>query len=287
MTKLTLSLKRNPRIALEHLSNTKVLLAVSILLGQLFATLEWSHPRNSFSLARSMVKWGSIQGPAGLEHSPLTYSFPTIQRSFGGRRGLEVARLEEFSSRQVEEMMLQVMPLPVRKNAHQHLAWALKMAERHQVDPLWVVAVIWTESHFVTDALSSKGAIGPMQIMPETWQDVGRRMGHPLDEDLSELQLDPALNIEMGVFYLKHLLTRFRGNYTLATVAYNMGPSTVRRRLRQKLPVGVSNNYLNKVRAFYSLLSRPFIEELALRSAAANDKLVVLDDTARSSSRSL
>ena len=98
-----------------------------------------------------------------------------------------------------------------------------------------------------------------MQILPGTGQFIYGLMGRPLNPQVSYLFVkDPQQNVELGVFYLKRMLKRFNQNHTIATVAYNMGPTTVQKRLLYRLPVGVDNLYLNKVRKAYIHLSHSY-----------------------------
>jgi soluble lytic murein transglycosylase len=94
-----------------------------------------------------------------------------------------------------------------------------------------------------------------MQIMPKT----GVYLAELLEWDIrgktiSELTYHSNSNIEMGVFYLKKLLKKFRNNYKLATCAYNMGPGWVVNQLRNRRPVGIRNKYFNKVSKNYHRL---------------------------------
>jgi soluble lytic murein transglycosylase-like protein len=91
-------------------------------------------------------------------------------------------------------------------------------AERHQVDPALVRAVIETESNWNPSAVSRKGASGLMQLIPTT----GQRFGA---NDL----FSPKQNVEAGVSYLKTLLERYNGNLDLALAAYNAGEGAVDR----------------------------------------------------------
>jgi soluble lytic murein transglycosylase-like protein len=93
---------------------------------------------------------------------------------------------------------------------------AEEKAMKHNVDPKLVRAVISAESNWNPNAVSQKGAVGMMQLMPKTARDMG--VGNPLNADE---------NIEGGVKYLKYLLNKFRGNLSLALAAYNAGPSLV------------------------------------------------------------
>ncbi len=89
-------------------------------------------------------------------------------------------------------------------------------AHRHQIDPALVKAVIRAESDFVPHAVSPKGALGLMQLMPATarMHNVWRTM-------------DPQQNVEGGAEHLRYLLDRYAGNLRLALAAYNAGEKAV------------------------------------------------------------
>lgn len=89
-------------------------------------------------------------------------------------------------------------------------------AGKFGVDPALVRAVIHAESGFNSLARSRKGAIGLMQLMPDTAREVG----------VTDAR-NPVQNIYGGVQYLAGLLSQFQGNITLATAAYNAGPGAV------------------------------------------------------------
>ena len=97
-------------------------------------------------------------------------------------------------------------------------------AQQHAVDLALVRALVEVESRFQPTALSPKGAIGPMQLMPAT-----ARRYHVTD------RFDLAQNIDAGIHYLKDLLILYRGNEALALASYNAGEGAVKRH-GQRIP---------------------------------------------------
>lgn len=93
--------------------------------------------------------------------------------------------------------------------------WANTYAAKHSVDPALVKAVMQQESQFNSGAVSPKGAIGPMQLMPATAKQLIVDPNHP------------EQNVEGGTRYLSQLLKRYGGDTQKALAAYNAGPGAV------------------------------------------------------------
>jgi soluble lytic murein transglycosylase-like protein len=93
-----------------------------------------------------------------------------------------------------------------------------EVASRYNVDPALIRAVIETESNGDPGAVSTKGALGLMQLVPTTAQEMG-----------VDNALDPKQNIDGGVRYLRMLLKRYKGDLDKALAAYNAGPGAVDR----------------------------------------------------------
>ena len=91
-------------------------------------------------------------------------------------------------------------------------------AEREEISPYFLEAVILTESKFDKKAVSHVGAVGMMQLMPETAEWISEESGLPADS-LSR----PEENIPLGAWYLNYLLKLYRNNEVLALAAYNAG----------------------------------------------------------------
>ena len=98
-------------------------------------------------------------------------------------------------------------------------------AKEYDVDPFLVYAVIHTESRFREDAVSPAGAIGLMQVTPDTGQFISEQLKLPSFTE--EMLKDPDLNIRMGTWYLSYLKESFPRVETLLA-AYNAGPNRVR-----------------------------------------------------------
>jgi len=112
-------------------------------------------------------------------------------------------------------------------------------AREYGVDPALVRAVIHAESAFRPGARSKKGAMGLMQLMPDTARDMG----------VSDA-FSPRENIRGGVKYLAWLLEKNGGSTTLATAAYNAGPGAVER--HQGIPpYEETQTYVKRVRILY------------------------------------
>jgi len=116
-------------------------------------------------------------------------------------------------------------------------------ASRLRVDPQLVHAIIKVESEYHPQAVSRKGAMGLMQLIPETAQRFG--VANPFN---------PKENIEGGVSYLKHLLDLFRGDLSLSLAAYNAGEAAVQR--FGGIPsFAETQNYVRKVTDIYQSVS--------------------------------
>ena len=110
-------------------------------------------------------------------------------------------------------------------------------SKTYKVDPDLVEAVVKAESDFDVNCTSSKGAMGLMQLMPETAKELGVKDYY-----------DPVENIMAGTRYLKSLLDRYDGNIALALAAYNWGMGNVERH-PERLP-RETQTYIARVNDF-------------------------------------
>ena len=115
-----------------------------------------------------------------------------------------------------------------------------RAATRYAVDPLLVREVARQESGFHTREVSDKGAVGVMQLMPQTARALGVR--NPLD---------PRQNIEGGTRYLRDLLALYHGSVRLSLAAYNAGPGAVAKYGNQVPPYRETQQYVKLITRRY------------------------------------
>jgi soluble lytic murein transglycosylase len=99
-------------------------------------------------------------------------------------------------------------------------------AERNGLDPSLISAVIRQESIFDPRIVSPVGAVGLMQIMPYTGEEIARQLN---EEFVLDSLRSPRVNIRYGAFYIRQLLDQFDGNLVLALAGYNGGPHNVKK----------------------------------------------------------
>lgn len=185
------------------------------------------------------------------------YNFSMVGKAFGE---IPFLYTNFLSKKQFEGLLVKSVPTLIRKDFSKVLVHTLHLAEKHRVDPFWVLAIMWAESRYRSSSRSSLGAKGLMQIMPETMDHIilMREKFTFLPGDRCGVNFNSSLDVEMGIVYLKYLLLEFKNDSKLATVAYNMGPNWIKKRMAQNLPVGEKNRYLDKVKEAYQILSLNF-----------------------------
>lgn len=136
--------------------------------------------------------------------------------------------------------------------------WAA--ADKYDLDPYLICAVVWTESRFQKDSVSSAGAVGLMQLMPDTANWIAGKMGGNVNP---EKLTDPKTNIELGCWYLDFLQDRFHDRDEIAA-AYNAGHNRVSQWLGDgdlssdgkqldDIPFEETKNYVARVNTAYDI----------------------------------
>jgi soluble lytic murein transglycosylase len=134
-------------------------------------------------------------------------------------------------------------------------------ASNYQLDPLLIAAIIRVESNYKIDAVSPKGAIGIMQLMPDTAEWILKH-DHFGPISIQDAGNQAHAGITLGSWYVKELERQFGGNLIVALAAYNAGPGKVRQWLDKRIwdgkeqtlnsiPYGETRHYVQRVMYYY------------------------------------
>lgn len=112
--------------------------------------------------------------------------------------------------------------------------------QQYGIDPYLLAAIVKTESNFNSQARSPKGALGLMQIMPDTGYWIAEQIGEKKFKP--HLLYDPEINVKFGAWYLSYLKREFNNDPILALAAYNGGKGNVYQWLKNARWTGKSRN---------------------------------------------
>lgn len=140
--------------------------------------------------------------------------------------------------------------------AHRITDAVIKESNRNGIDPVFVLAIINTESSFNPVAVGSVGEMGLMQIRPETASWIASKKGIRFTK--AQDLFKPEKNIEIGVAYIAFLRKKFNNQASLYPSAYNMGAGTVRRLIASDT---LPKIYKTKVMKNYSMLYQDIIKQ--------------------------
>jgi len=192
---------------------------------------------------------------------------------------LTLGKAEEY-----DDLMLR-FPMPFNRPIARY-------ARRFKLDLAWMYALIRAESAFMEDARSPSGAMGLMQVMPETGRETAKSIGWKSFNTGDLNQSDK--NIHIGTTYLRKMYDRFGSNIILATAAYNAGPGNVAAWLPRKgcmepeiwieqIPFNETRKYVSRILYYSSIYDwrlqheiKPVRQRMALVTSKGNQKVADL-----------
>lgn len=118
----------------------------------------------------------------------------------------------------------------------------IKECQKQDMDPVFVLAIIQTESRFNTYAKGTSGEIGLMQILPQTAEWIAGK--YKLEWRGPNSLYDPITNIKVGITYFAHLRVQFDSRARHYVPAYNMGPTNLKRIARSLASIGLNDDHL-------------------------------------------
>ena len=214
----------------------------------------------SASLASSLhaAVWGYIDDK-GRAHLATEKLDDRYQLFFKGKTDHEIAADAAAKAAPKRDEAFVRTPIFRRLEADPNVARYEPLIVRHakanDLDVALVKAVVAVESAYESAAVSQKGAVGLMQVIPETAQRYG--ISDDAKRTVEQKLLDPAVNIGVGTRYLKDLLALFSGDVELALAAYNAGEGAVARYGNKVPPFPETQEYVKLVRQFHDLYKPP------------------------------
>lgn len=136
-----------------------------------------------------------------------------------------------------------------KKDHHSEIMCLIRnISHRYNIDPNLVKAIIAVESGYNPNAVSSRGAVGLMQLMPAT----AKELAENAKLDIGEKRFfDPKINISLGVRYLAELADRYNNNFELMLAAYHAGIGSVARYNNKVPPYSATQRYIRDVTCRY------------------------------------
>ena len=180
---------------------------------------------------------------AGLAPSSLETAHKTPQK-----RALEAETSEVLEKTAVELVLERLAMRHTALSPRERLALAetiVREARAHDLDPDLVMGVIEVESAGYPLAVSHVGAMGLMQLLPSTGEELAGKLG--IEWMGPDTLFDPQVNVRLGTAYLRQLSDKYDGNVNIALAAYNWGPGRIDRRLRRG--ASVPSRYIEQVRS--------------------------------------
>jgi soluble lytic murein transglycosylase len=209
-----------------------LLLILTLLAGNTFAGAEKGRSLASIRHSLRVEHARELMGPS--------YKKSIVSR-FEDRKDLEA---------NIYKVVKKRLPKKFKKSAHKVAETIINEAQKHSLDPYFVMAVISGESSFNPAAVGPVGEIGMMQIRPST----GKWMAEIVNSKWrgEKTLRDPVENIKLGVAYLSWLRDKFDGHGQLYLAAYNMGPGSVKNAVSKNIyPKDYSIHVMKRYIAFY------------------------------------
>lgn len=192
------------------------------------------------ALAGAVTLWAGIAWPAAANDLK-----PVADRDEGTRGSVKIKTLgdgtrvmyNENRQQRASRASLQLLKPPAKLGLPEKIT---RYARAQGLSPRLVQALVQVESGYNPRALSNKGAMGLMQLMPDTARELGVTDAY-----------DPDQNLRGGTRYLWQMIRRYQGNLELALAAYNAGPTAVSR-YGGVPPYAETQRYIAKVMALYT-----------------------------------
>ena len=160
--------------------------------------------------------------------------------------------VDDYKVDHMEEAILANIPKSLRGKAENYVDTIVRASKFVGVDPYLMTAMGWTETHF-KPRKSSANADGIMQIIPSTYKDLKVKHADKVEKFIAEIEEEGILvdtemaeNVLLGTLYLQYLVDRFEDE-RLGVLAYNMGPTNMRKLLAKNKNYGHNHQYYKHI----------------------------------------
>lgn len=224
--------------------NLKIILAVTAAM----LTLTWVNNLSFFQLKKPTVHPVEMVNEA----SRIAHAKELLGSNYFG------SEAQEFEGKALSSMIHRNVQSSLSPKWKAHASaitrTIIKESAKYQLDPIFVMAVIKTESKFNPLALGRFGELGLMQIKPNTAEWIAKK--YNLVWRGKNTLRNPAANIRIGLAYMNYLRGKFNGKALKYVSAYNMGPGNVRRLLNNNVkPAEYNSRIMKNYAEIYSTMS--------------------------------
>ncbi len=242
------------RTILARVLDQKTSSTIALLLYPFFCSVFWPTLINSKTETLELVR-AQQDSAVAIDHSARRSHAREILGSQGAERfRVDSSAVSMHMQAFIEDYIRSTLPEPQLPRIRRIARSIIIEANRHQVDPIFLMAMISRESHFNTEIVGSAGEIGLMQIKPSTAEWMAKRL--KLDWDGRKSLFEPETNIRLGAAYISYLRGKFPSHAKTYVGAYNMGPLNMRRWLKTgTIPETYANEVISKYYRLYSSLA--------------------------------
>ena len=198
--------------------------------------------------------WGYVD-EQGRPHVATEKLDDRYQLFYKGRTSADLAAVPPVASDESFKQTAIYQRIVNHPNAKRFEAMILRYAKQQNIDAALVKAVVAVESAYEPEVVSAKGAIGLMQVIPDTAQRYG--LNDDKRQTVAQKLLDPAINLHVGTRHLRAMLALFANDVALALAAYNAGEGVVLRYDNRIPPYPETQEYVKLVQQFYAMYKPP------------------------------
>lgn len=164
------------------------------------------------------------------------------------------AKDKKYINLRIYHLLNARLPKKYKNKAQSLTKKIIQLSEKNNLDPIFILAIIKTESSYNPDAIGTSGEVGLMQLMPDTAEWLATKFNMKF-KSVKQLH-DPVMNVTLGISYFAMLRDDFSKNSSHYISAYNVGPNKLKKMVQLEQPPAI---YKEKVYANYQKIYEDII----------------------------